>query len=352
MAKALHVTSYLSKPTEYPARPVCVLFGDELYLKHLAFRSIRDQTLDAEDAEFSLTRFEGASTTYNAVYEEVSTSAMFGGGKRVIVVEDADTFITKNRDRLEDYCDKPSKNGILLLLVSGFPSNTKLYKKIDATGLLIDCSPLAEKELPGWIVRWGKEVHKISLDSGAATLLLSLVGTEVGLLDQELAKLALMVPPKGKVDAKLIESAVGTWRTRTTFEMLDLALDGKTAEALKQLNNLFLSGENPTGILAQISYTLRHLGQATQLIMNTEKQGRKIGIGPSLEQVGVKGFFLAKNERQLKQLGRYRGVKLNEMLLKADMDIKGASRIDPRLILEKLICVISDPKLKTVRISG
>jgi len=68
-----------------------------------------------------------------------------------------------------------------------------------------------------------------------------------------------------------------------------------------------------------------------------------------LEQVGVKGFFLAKTEKQLRLLGRFRGAKLNALLLQADMDIKGASRLDPRLILEKFLFVLSDPRLKTVR---
>ena len=352
MAKVLHVTNYLSKPTDYPAKPVCVLFGDESYLKHFAFRSIRDQTLDAEDAEFSLTRFEGASTTFSAVYEEVSTSAMFGGGKRVVVVEDADRFITNNRKRLEDYCDKPSKNGILLILVAEFPSNTNLYKKIETSGLLIDCTPLGERDIPAWIVHWGKEIHKISLDRGAAALLLSLVGPEIGLLDQELAKLSLIVPVKGKVDAKLVESTAGTWRTRKIYDMLDLALDGKTAEAIKQLNNLFLSGVTPHKIINDISSSLRKLGQATQLILNAEKQRQKISVGAALKQVGIHAYYLNKTENQLKQLGRFRGVKLNEMLLKIDMDLKGESRIDPHLILEKFIYVLSDPKLKAVRIPG
>ncbi|MCL2303881.1 MAG: DNA polymerase III subunit delta [Planctomycetaceae bacterium] len=347
----MHVTDYLWEPHAHPVKPVCVLFGEETYLKHLAFRQIRDQTLSQEDAEFSLSRFDGSSKDlkFPAILEEVSTSAMFGGGMRLIVIEDADKFVTNNREPLEKYCEKPSKTGILMLLVSTFPSNTKLYKKVDATGLLIDCSPLKEKDIFSWGVRWAKQQHKITVAKDAAEMLVTLVGTELGLLDQELAKLALIDSAQGKIDAKLVESSVGTWRTKTTYEMLDLALDGKTAEAIKQLDNLFLAGENPVGILAQISYTLRKLGLATQLILQTERLGKKIEVTRALEQVGVKGFVLTKTEKQLRQLGRFRGAKLNALLLQADMDLKGASRIDPKLILEKFLFVLADPRLKTVR---
>jgi len=345
----MHVTDYLWEPLKYPAKPVCVLYGEETYLKHLAFRQIRDLTLSQEDAEFSLSRFEGSGTTFSAVLEEVSTTAMFGGGKRLIVVEDADKFVTNNRESLEKYCEKPSKTGILMLLVATFPASTKLFKKVDATGFLIDCSSLKEKEIPAWIVRWAKQRHKIAVTKDAAELLVTLVGTELGLIDQELAKLALIDSAQGKIDAGLVNASVGSWRTKTTFEMLDLALDGKAAEAVRQLDNLFLAGENPVGILAQISSTLRKLGQATQLIIQTERIGKKIEVTRALEQVGIKGFFLAKTEKQLRQLGRFRGTKLNALLLQADMDLKGASRLDPRLILEKFLFTLSDPRLKTVR---
>ncbi len=346
MSKPLHVTEYLWAPGKCPAKEVCVLFGEESYLKYLAFRHLRDLVLEGEDAEFSLTRFEGNSAVFSKVLEEVSTLAMFGGGKRLIVVEDADPFVSKYRDRLEDYLEQPSKGGILLLQVASFPANTRLYKKLLETGLLVDCSPLPEREVPGWVIRWGKQNHQIAIEQEAAELLVSFVGPELGLLDQELAKLALLVPPKGKVEAATVEQAVGPWRTRTTFEMLDCALAGKTAEAIRQLDNLFLAGENPVGILAQIAYTLRKLATATGTILEAERAGKKIAVGPALEKVGVKKFFLGKMEAQLKQLGRHRGAKLSDWLLQADLDLKGASRIEPRLILETLLFRISDPRLK------
>ena len=348
MAKALHVTDYLWNPAKFVPKVICVLFGSESYLKHFAFQHVRDQTLDNEDAEFSLTRFDGASAQWSQVQKDVSTVAMFGGGKRLVVVEDADSFITKNRDQIEKYLAAPSRENVLLLMPNTFVPTTNLYKKAIDIGLLIDCSPLPEKDIAGWIVRWGKQRHHVVIDVSAAQMLVSLIGAEPGLLDQEIAKLALMVSNGETIGSDLVEKAVGSWRTRTTFEMLDLALSGKTAEAIRQLDNLFLAGENPVGILAQISATLRKLASATGIIVDAEKQGRKIGVAPALERVGVNRYFLAKTESQLKMLGRYRGVKLNDWLLQADLDLKGASRLDPRLILETLIYRISDPRLKII----
>lgn len=348
MAKKLHVSDYLWDPAKYPARSVCVLSGDESYLKHQALMRIRDQILDKEDAEFSLSRFEGGSANFLRVLEEVSTVAMFGGGRRLVVVEDADSFVTKNREPLEKYAQNPSKSGVLLLLLASFPSNTKLYKKLIDDGLVIDCSAMAEKNVPDWIVRWARQRHKVALEPAAANLLVALLGPEIGLLDQEISKLALMVMGNEKITATLVEEAVGSWRTRTTYEMLDCALAGKTAEAIRQLDHLFLAGETAVGILAQISYTLRRMGIATHLILEAESRGKKLGVKPALSQAGINSYFLEKTERQMKQLGRFRGARLASWLTQADSDLKGTSRIAPRLILETLIFKISDPRCKVM----
>lgn len=350
--KPISIHEYFWNPGKHPIGNFCVIFGDDAFLKFHAVRLIRDHVLEGEDAEFSLTRFEGASVGLLEVLKEVSTRSMFGGDRRLVLVEDADSFITKYRADLEDYADKPSKNAVLLLVPTVFPSNTKLFKKLVEKGLVIEAKALSEKELPNWIIRWGKHQHQVACDLNAADLLLQRIGPEHGLLDQELAKLSLMVPTKGDgtkspITPELVEKAVGSWRSQSTFEMLDLALSGQTASAIRQLDRLLLGGENAIAILAQIAYTLRKLAAATRLILDAEKSGKKIGVSQALKQVGVKPFVLAKTEKQLMSLGRHRGAKLLDWLLQADLDLKGASRSDPRLILETLIVKIADPRLRT-----
>jgi DNA polymerase III delta subunit len=169
---------------------------------------------------------------------------------------------------------------------------------------------------------------------------------EHGLLDQELAKLALMADANKGITTELVDQAVGSWRSRTAFEMLDLALEGKTAAAVRQLDALMLAGENAIGILAQISATLRKLAAATELILDAESRQNKMSVRTALEKSGVKGFFLGKTEKQLIQLGRHRGAKLSDWLLQLDLDLKGESRSDPRLLLEMFVVKLANAKLR------
>jgi DNA polymerase III delta subunit len=135
--------------------------------------------------------------------------------------------------------------------------------------------------------------------------------------------------------------------------MLDLALEGKTAAAIRQLDMLILAGENAVGILAQISSTLRKLAAATEHILSAERQGSKPLVKSALERVGVKSFFLGKTEKQLLHLGRHRGAKLSKWLLQLDLALKGYEldsredcRSDPRVLLETLIVKLSTAKLR------
>ena len=76
------------------------------------------------------------------------------------------------------------------------------------------------------------------LDAAAADALLELLPPELGILEQELAKLSLLVGKSGAIDVSLVAENVGGWRTRTTWDMVDAAAEGRAAEALEQLGRL------------------------------------------------------------------------------------------------------------------
>jgi DNA polymerase-3 subunit delta len=162
-------------------------------------------------------------------------------------------------------------------------------------------------------------------------------------LDQELAKLALVTGKDHKITPEMVSRLVGGCRTKTTWDMLDAALDGETQEAMLQLDRLLASGEQPIAILGQISASLRRFAAATRLILQAEAARRRPNLRAALEQTGVRAFVLQKAERQLRLLGRHRGAQIYRWLLQADLDLKGESTMPPRLILERLIVRLATP---------
>jgi len=135
----------------------------------------------------------------------------------------------------------------------------------------------------------------------------------------------------------MVRDLVGAWRTKTTWEMLDAALAGQTAEALRQLDRLLGGGEHPVALLGPIGFTLRKFAAAARRIEQAEQARQRLALRDALLEVGIKPFLLPKAEAQLRQIGRTRAQRLYRWLLQADLDLKGASQIPPRTILERLL---------------
>ena len=234
------------------------------------------------------------------------------------------------------------RSGILLLDVKSWPSNTRLYKAVDAHGLAVDCSVPAGAKLTRWLSDWAKQTHKSQLSPARRICLIEMVGPELGLLDQELAKLALMAGSDKKITPEMVQKMGGGWRAKTTWAMLDLALDGNVTEALQQIDRLLASGEAPVGLLGRFP-PRSAAWPRPRAWFSSPRRPVAASAWPRLAAGGRQQVLSGKDRAQLKRLGRHRGSQLYRWLLQADLDLKGDSQMPPRLILERLIVRLAAP---------
>ncbi len=335
---------YVLSPEEYSPPPVCAVVGDQPFLKATVRTVLRGQLLAGEDSQFAWVAVTGADALWPDVLAELSTASMFTSDKRVICVEQADTFIGRFRSQLERYVAKPQPTSVLILEATSLPTNTRLGRAITENGLLIDCQAPKQADLQKWLPKWALQRHQVRLSQAAAHALVELVGDQMGLLDQEIAKLASLAGSGKRITPELVQNSAGDWRVRSAWDMLDAALQGQAAEALRLLDRLLISGENPVGLLAQIASSLRRLGQAAQLVRRQQALGRRLPLQTALADAGTPKFFLQKAERQLRHLGFARAVKLHEILLQADMALKGTGALPPRIVLERLLVQLAAPQ--------
>lgn len=349
MAGTSHVFEFLESPPKCP--PLCVLFGDEEFLKRLARQQLRREVLgDSEDSPY--TTFDGEQAQWCDVADELSTVSLFGGsGKRLAIVEQADDFVSKFRDKLEHYVTKPRSGSVLILEVTAWPSNTRLYKAIHQQWLQVDCrlpqksvgkrSEPDEGRVLEWLVGWAKKAHGAILLPQAAKRLLDLVGPQLGMIDQDIAKLALFAMPPAKITPELVQDVVGGWKAKTIWEVVEAAADGKASEALRQLDLALQAGEHPQALFGQIAWSLRRFAVATRIFEASERQGERLPLRDALQQAGFRAWpqqALLDAERQIKQLGRDRSGKMLQWLLDADLALKGSHSTPDRarFVLERL----------------
>lgn len=340
---SIHAVDYLKSPhaADFSVR---VAFGDQAFFQRLVLKSWRDES-SAQDFDFSHTVFAGPAADAAAVFDALSTRSLFASGRQLVLIEDADSFVSKNRPALEKYAASPSRSSVLALAVKTWPSNTRLAKMVAEKGLAVDCGAPPSAKLLAWLKSWAQSEHQCKLPADAADLLLDSVGPEPGLLDQELAKLSL-VAQDGKITLESVEQFAGGWRVKTAWSMLDAALAGNALEALLQLGKLIESGEAPIGLLAQMASSLRKFLAAARYVERREMMGKKAALREALEAAGFKSFLLEKAEGQLRHLGRKRATQLGRWLLETDLALKGASSAPAkaRLAVEQFVLRLAAPE--------
>ena len=343
MADNLHAMDYLDKPAAHPTRSMCVVFGDDAYLKRATLKELRRQVLGGEEGEFSLSVWNGKEVQLADVLDELATVSMFGSADRLVILEEADDFVSKNRSELERHAARQRSHGVLVLEVKTFPATTNLAKQLAKSGLVIEGKTPPPARLKKWLTDRAKKEHDAKLDKAAVEMLLELVEPEVGLLEQEVARLALLTGEDRAITLDLVQQHVGSWRTKSTWDMIDAIAAGDARNALLQLDRLTLAGEVPIAMLGQIASTLRRYATATRLIERAEAAGRKPNLHGVLQEAGVKPFAMAKSQAQLLQIGRIRGRKLHRWLLELDIALKGESSSPARArqALEKFIVLLS-----------
>ncbi len=321
--------AFLDRKAEKTPRSVYILHGDERLLKRRVLAALRTLVLGPDDDGFGVTSHAGDKADYSTVLTELASVGIFSA-RRLVIVEDADPFVTRERARLEKYLAAPSATGVLVLDVQSLPSNTRLAKLIPDDAAIV-CKAPGPARLPDWCIRWCAAEHGKQLIAAAARLLVDLVGAEMGLLDQEMAKLAAYVGEAQRIDAADVDALVGASRAENTWRIFDLIGDGKTGEALTFLDRLFGQGEDPFRLNGAFGSQLRKLAQAGRLVV----QGTPLPA--ALDVVGVPPFARQTAEKQMRRLGRRRLGQVYDWLLQIDLGLKGMSPLPARALFERLV---------------
>jgi len=346
-ANKISALKFLTAPSDFAVGAVCAVAGDDAFLRHEVRLALRHLLEKGGQEGLGVKSREGKTAELRDVLDALCERSLFGSEQRVVVVEEADPFVKLYREKLEDYVEKPARDAVLILEVKTWPGNTRLAKAVAKTGLTISCQvpqqgrELTEftKQLKDWLIHLARDQHNVELKRPAVDLLLDLLPTEVGILCQEVGKLALLVDNKQVIDATLVRENVGGWRTRKTWDMIDAAAEGRAAEALNQLDRLLAAGEDPHALLPQMASTFRKFAAAARVFEKAEQSGRRISLRAALEQTGMPPFKLSDGEKQLKQIGRDRAKQLYGWLLAADLEIKGhnSTKDRARRVLETLV---------------
>lgn len=344
----IHSFEFLAGPSPTDLPPVVVVVGSDSTLRCWAVQRLMQDT--------DVTVMDGETLRWIDLNGELSTASLFSAGERqTVVVRSGDKVVKDYRGELEDYVSKPGDASRLVLELETLPGNTRLYKAAEKDQLVINCTaPIIQSgrnsspdtpKIRKFLITHIAPKYQTKLSDGAANALIEMVGDNMGMLDSEIAKLAVHIEVGGTITEALVRDVVAGWIGKTMWEINDAAADGKAAEALRHFDKLITGGQATIALLPQLAWALRRLGMATAVVDEWEAMGRKPTPQDGLKAIGFKGGpnDMKKAEQQMKQLGRERARKLLDWLLDADLKLKGSHSAAPRdrWVVEELICKLA-----------
>jgi DNA polymerase-3 subunit delta len=320
--------------------PVYAVHGDEDFLKRQVIQTIRRRAFGSEADEFGLSTYPGESVQWPDILAELETRPFFGP-RRLVIIENADPFVTLARAALEKYVAHPAASAILVLDLRSFPSTTRLAKSLPASASIV-CKALPPARAIDWSRHWATQQYT-TITAAAARLLVDLVGPELGVLDQELAKLSIFVGPGQGIGEKEVDLLVGNSSEANTFKVFDAIAAGDTQAAMRVIDRVLAQGDEPLRILGAFTYQLRQLVHVIRLT----EQGQR--IREAFDTLGVAPFARTRLEQLARHLGKKRIDKLFQWLIETDQALKSSNQLPERVLLERLVARLAQPATSSPR---
>ena len=262
--------------------PVYYLHGHEDVLKDEAVGMILDRTLDPALRDFNFDQRSAAQLDPEEIHSLCNTLPMLAE-RRVVVLRDVEGWKRKTKGRAEflRYLERPSRETVVVL-VQGSGEDAE-DKELSRGAYTVRFDPLPAERAEKWALRRADQLG-LTLDPEAVRHLVRSVGSDLGALQSELAKLASL--PSGEtLTPERVGELVGIRHGETQWDWREAVLNGETGRAVAVLLTVLgQPGVSGVRLVTQLGTALVGLGITRTLY----DKGLR---GPRLEEAVVKVLF-------------------------------------------------------------
>lgn len=333
--------------------PLYVVSGDEPLLVQEATDQIRAHLRANGFTERDVFHAEGANFDWDPVLFSVGSMSLFGDRKLIDVRLPTGKPGDKGGKALTALSGQLSGDTVMLLTTSrldGSATRAKWYKSLDAAGVVVQIWPLERSAFPGWLSRRLRAAG-LQADKDAVELMADRLEGNLLAAVQEIERLRL-TEGEGRVDVETVAGGVSDSSRFDVFRLIDAALDGDVARALRMVRGLRQEGVEMLFITAMLAREIRTLaGMAIE---------RDNGARP--DSLMKKYRVFAKRQKIMQQaLARHTArsaAALPERIYRIDSSVKGLAAADPWAELELLVVELGGqpvpltPPLRVIRREG
>jgi DNA polymerase-3 subunit delta len=319
-----------------PLEPIYLLTGGDLPKIGLALRRLRAR-FDPGSVE---TLTAGESDAAEAV-AAASALGLFAGGERLVVVEAVDRWKKADVEVFARYGESPTPGAVVALVgdASKLPAGLEAACESGGKVLRYDVPKRRRgaREVEDFVEWTRRQLDQagVQVESGVAERIVQLVGDDAFALRSEVDKLAAWAGEQA-IGVRDVEQLVLPSDDTPGWALTDAWGARDTAGALGACE-LQLHQEEPFIVAYRLS---EHVGRvrAVQALLDDD-----LSVGEIASRLGLKPYPARKQADQARNFGPAELARALVRLAELDHAVKGASRLDPTLELERAIVEVTAP---------
>jgi DNA polymerase-3 subunit delta len=307
-----------------------VLSGKDAHLRDEARRRLIARIIGDADPQVCVCVFE-ADAELADILDELRTVPLLAP-HRVVIVRQAEAFLSAHREALENYLRQPAASGTLVLMVDSWDQRTRLAKRLDEFGELIDCTSPEGADLLKWIRAAFADAGK-QIAPAAVNLLAETVGPDLAAQRSEIDKLLTYAADREKITLEDASAIVTAQASPEAFAVTNAVTAGDAAAALKSLDQAMQTRGAEFALLGQLAWHVRRALQVVQLLASGQPMRSALRAGK---------VFYAQREFEA-MLRRRSPRKLQadmRRVLRADLAMKTGT--DARSAMQQLVIGLCD----------
>ena len=316
---------------------VCLIFGDEDYLKKHYASQLEKKSVDESMASFNLHRINGESFVFDELYQAVQ-SMPFMSDYSCVTVKDLNVEkLPKDEfELLLDLLGDPNECCVLLFRMDGIELDDKkdrtksFIEAVDRVGVVLRLDKMKGAQLLK-LLENGAAKRGCVMSRDVSSYLANRVGEDLNMLLNELEKLCFY-KGEGEITRRDVDAICTRSLDASIFDLSKALVSGTAQQAFNILNDLLAQKEKPVVILGTLINVYVDMYRARVALSS----GEAADAAADVFNYRRSAFRLKNAARNSADMSLEQIRNCLDILADADTRIKSTA-LDERRILEELM---------------
>ncbi len=269
-------------------------------------RSLLASLIPEAEREYNLVQLDGSSLRLPELENQLQFSLL--GERKVIMIENLHLLKGKGKENAEEETAGKSSpeeeprwlsqlmqqdHILVLYFYQNIDKRKRFVKQVLTSANTVECPMLKRDDMIRAVQEFFQS-YKLKADYALVDSLVQISGSQLGIAEQEISKLALVFTEGKPILLRDAEPYLSPSAELNVFQLMEFITSQKYAAAVDLLTEILRRGEEPFRLLGLLRYQLRQLVRVRQM------QGAKYSEKKMLDTLGLGSYALRRTAAQAK----------------------------------------------------